>query len=278
MLRLFDHGHHEEKRIIADLRAIGATVYEVDPETGRQILYTTFGGHFGISLDGVGQGFPEAPEKWHVMEFKTTNDKAFARLTKQGVEADKPQHYVQMQIGMELSGIERAMYIAVNKNTDAIHAERVRHSVKVAQRYLDRAERVIFSEEPLERVSDRPDWYQCKFCDMARICHQGAVPEVNCRTCLHSTAERDGTWSCARHKKTLTTDMQRAGCDDHLFRPSLIGEPVDAGNDWVSYGEWANGPRARHVYTSHEVRAAQSLPLPDDLEAVRLEMDGEVMG
>ncbi|MBK9427232.1 MAG: oxidoreductase [Gammaproteobacteria bacterium] len=283
MLRLFDHGNHEEKRIVADLRAIGATVYEVDPDTGRQITYTAFCGHFGASLDGVAIGLPEAPHKWHVLEFKTSGDKPFQSLIKTGVEKDKHQHYSQMQIGMELAGIDRAMYIVINKNTDEIYTERVRHKPREAQRLLDRAARVIFSDAPLERVSDRPDWYQCRWCEARDVCHEGAPAEVNCRTCLHSTAERDGTWSCARHSKTLSTQDQRTGCDRHLYRPDMIaqyGEPTDAGYDWVEYGGWRNhcdgAAGGKHGYTSSEVRAADRMPLPDDVEAVRQRFGGTV--
>lgn len=284
MLRLFDHGNWEELRLVKDLRAIGATVYEVDPDTGRQIHYSAFGGHFGLSLDGVAKELPEAPHKWHTLEFKTANDRTFKSLKKAGVEADKPQHFAQMQIGMELSGIDRAMYMAVNKNTDEIHAERVRHSEKAAQRLLDRAERVIFSDEPLERVSERPDWYQCKFCDAHDICHQGAVPEVNCRTCLYATAERNGTWTCAHHYKRLSVEEQRRGCSKHLFIPSLISdEQTDAGTDengdeFVEYGDWRNGAKGPRSYTSREISATEHpLPLPDALDEIRTsELDGEL--
>jgi hypothetical protein len=278
MIRLFDHGNWEEKRLVADLRAIGATVYELDPETGRQITYTAFGGHFGASLDGVAKGLPEAPHKWHTLEFKTSNDKGFKSLKNEGVQKNKPQHYAQMQVGMELSGIDRAMYIAVNKNTDEIHAERIKHKDREATRLLSRAERVIFSQDPLERISEKPDWYQCKWCDMAKVCHHRAIPEVNCRTCLHSTPERNGTWTCARHKTTIDSKAQRAGCPDHLFLPVLIGEPIDAGDDWVEYGDWRNGPAGPKSYTSAEVRAAQSLPLPDDMDKIRQMFGAEVVG
>ena len=284
MLRLFDHGNVEEGRLVRDLRSIGVTVYDVDPNTGRQWLFTAFGGHFGLSLDGAGQGFPES-SAWHALEFKTYNDKGFAQLQKHGVEKHKPQHAAQMQIGMELADLDRAFYLAVNKNTDALYGERLKRDPKQGQRLLDRAERVIFSEEPLEKISERPDWYECKYCPMYKICHQGGTAEVNCRTCVHSTAQRDGTWHCARHDKTLSTKEQREGCGYHLFRPHVMGhgEATDAGDDWIEYqgahGTFRNGvERGKGVYTSAELRAGEIFPLPDELEEARLIFDGEVMG
>ena len=56
MLRLFETGTREEARRIQNLRATGATVLEVDPETGRQYRVSALGDHFGGSLDALGLG------------------------------------------------------------------------------------------------------------------------------------------------------------------------------------------------------------------------------
>lgn len=278
MRRLFEHGEKEEERVVANLRAIGATVYDIDPSTGKQFTFTAFGGHFGCSLDGAAQGIPES-SKWHVTEFKTANDKSFKKTAKAGVESDKPVHYAQMQIGMHLSGMERALYIVVNKNDDDMYGERIEYKLKVATSLLDRAERIIFAEEPPERISDNPAWWECKFCPAHDLCHGRGVAEVNCRTCAHSTPMRDGTWHCARHEFTIDAETQRKGCETHLFRPDLmgLGEAVDAGEDFVEYqsprGEtWRNGPHGPKSYTSEEVRASDDLPAPDDVEDLRVKM------
>ncbi len=80
LLRLFETGQLEEDRLVRNLRATGATVLEVDPETGRQFRVEAHGGHFGGSLDGVALGLLEAPKTWHVLEFKTHSAKSFAEL------------------------------------------------------------------------------------------------------------------------------------------------------------------------------------------------------
>ena len=53
MLRLFETGDREEDRIVSNLRGVGVTVWERDPETGKQVRFTECGGHFALSLDGV---------------------------------------------------------------------------------------------------------------------------------------------------------------------------------------------------------------------------------
>lgn len=279
ILRLFETGDREELRLIDNLRSVGVTVYPVDPQTGQQWNYTAFGGHFGLSLDGVGVGFAESGQ-WHLLEFKTMNAKGFAQLKAKGLKETKPVYHSQVIIGMELADLPRTYHFTTCKDTDEIYGERIKPDTKEAARLLDKAERVIFSEKPLDKISERPDWYECKFCPMWNICHGGKAAEVNCRTCLHSTARRDGTWHCARHDRVLSVDDQRAGCDRHLFRPELVpAEQVDAGEDWVSYkterGEYRNGAGG---YTSREIRANADLPLDEGAEKIRARFGAEVIG
>lgn len=251
LLRLFETGQLEEARIVRNLRRIGATVLEVDPETGRQWRVEAHGGHFGGSLDAVALNLPEAPRTWHALEFKTHAAKGFVALVAQGVRLAKPQHFAQMQIYLRLTGIIRAMYLAVNKNNDDLYVERVEIDADYADRLLARAGRIIFAARPLERISEDPAWYECRMCDHAEVCRGQAAAAVNCRTCLSSTPIEGGWW-CERHERTLSEADQRAGCDQHLYLPDLVPEEqIDAGTDWVSYqlpggGVWCD--RGRHKF------------------------------
>jgi hypothetical protein len=87
LLRLFETGQLEEARLVLNLRRTGATVLEVDPETGRQFRVQAHGGHFGGSLDGVAINLLEAPKVWHVLEFKTHSNKSFGDLVAKKVHA-----------------------------------------------------------------------------------------------------------------------------------------------------------------------------------------------
>ncbi|MBI1207403.1 MAG: oxidoreductase [Azospirillum sp.] len=237
MLRLFETGQLEESRIVKNLRAAGITILPVDPDSGRQWAVEAHGGHFGGSMDGVGVGFPEAPLTWHLTEMKTHNDKSFYKLVWEGVELSKPLHYTQMQIYMELAEIERAIYIAVNKNTDEIYTERVKRNRKFARRAIERAKRIIDATEPPAGISVDPSWFECRFCDHNAVCYGDSMPERHCRSCL-SSSPVDGGWWCDRHSKHLSPKEQRAGCQNHLFIPALIaGEQIDAdiAGLWVEY-------------------------------------------
>ncbi|MCL7405925.1 hypothetical protein MWN63_08020 [Paradonghicola geojensis] len=248
LLRLFETGQLEEDRLVRNLRATGATVLEVDPETGRQFRVEAHGGHFGGSLDGVAIGIIEAPKTWHVLEFKTHGVKSFNELAAKGVALAKPQHCAQMQIYMHLTGITRALYVAVCKDTDALHIERIEADSAMAERLLDKAGRVIFAQHPPARISEDPAWFECRFCDHNAVCHEGGGAATTCRSCLHATPV-EGGWHCARHDRMLTALEQRAACNRHLFIPDLVpGAVIDAGDDVVSYrmadsSTWVNDAR-----------------------------------
>jgi hypothetical protein len=235
ILRLFETGQLEEARLVRNLRRTGATVLEVDPETGRQWRVEAHGGHFGGSLDAVALGLLEAPKTWHVVEFKTHSAKSFRDLTTKGVAESKPQHWAQMQVYMHLTGLTRALYVAVCKDTDDLHIERVRADRDGAERLLAKAGHVINATRPPARISEDPSWFECRFCDHHELCHGDAAAAVTCRSCLHATPV-EGGWHCARHDQPLGDDQQRQACPRHLYVPDLVpGEVVDAGEDHVIY-------------------------------------------
>lgn len=225
MLRLFETGQLEEGRFVAELRGIGCKVWEVDPETGRQITIKMAGGHAGGSLDAIAVDVPGSKNP-HVVEMKTHNSKSFKELQAKGVEASKPMHYAQMQIYGYKTDVPRFLYMAKNKDTDELYVERG-HIKKTEGKALEaKAERIVFSEEPLDRISSDPAFFKCKFCDYSDVCHGHKAPTVSCRSCAFVTPCQDGTWFCERHKTDLTTDDQKDACPDHLFNPSMLNLEV----------------------------------------------------
>lgn len=220
ILRLFQRGHREEAYAIGNLRAAGCEVNETDPTTGRQYSFLTSG--FGGSCDGIIEsGVPEAPEKRHILEVKTHSKKSFDALIKDGVEKSKPQHFVQMQVYMAAFDVDRALYYAVCKDDDRIYVERVRHDPKVSQWAVERAQRVIFDTRIPPKLSNDPTWYQCKYCPAHALCHKGAEPAKNCRTCTHGSMQVDNAWKCAKWNADVPAEAQAEGCPDIQWLPDL---------------------------------------------------------
>lgn len=249
MLRLFETGNREEKRIINNLRNLGITVWDHDPETGLQINFGYSGGHYAGSLDGIGIGFLEAEKTWHVVECKTAGIKSFKELKKSGVRLAKFEHYSQMQQYMAWSELDRAYYFCVCKDTDEIYAERVYFDKEYADRLKSKAERIIFSPVPLHMSSDADKSPTCLFCEHKDVCRQRALPEINCRTCALSTPLENGTWVCEHHAcagHVIEPIDQRRVHPCHVFIPDFVPlDQTDASqeNATISYGSIVNGEK-----------------------------------
>lgn len=240
VLRLFNRGHLEEARFIALLQIIGAQVW-YETEDGGQFRVSRHNGHHGSALDAVVAGIPDLPEGVCAYgEFKTSNDKGFKKIVKEGVESAQPKHYVQMQCCMKDQGLEYGLYMVVNKNTDELHAEIIeldKAEDGVPVRYDKRAENIIFTDTPPPQIHPSPSWFECRFCDYIGICKKGAIPDINCRTCAHSTAERSGGWSCQLGQEEISTDAKYSGCPNHVFNPHLLNVEMLGGNLEENYAE-----------------------------------------
>jgi len=288
MLRLFETGQLAEGRFVDNLRRTGVEVHDTTPD-GKQWRVSDLGGHFAGSMDGACVGLPESPKTWHVVEFKTHNDKSFNELAKKGVAAAKPQHMAQMQIYMGLTGMTRAFYMAVNKNNDELYSERLEFDQAEFDKLRARAERVIHASEPPLKISQDPSWFVCKMCDFHDHCHGEAAPAVNCRTCAHSTpatAGGEALWECSRNAEMVepipSVEYQRKGCSSHRYIPILLDRfatrsdyhngdvvYVDKAGALFSNGE---GPGA---LASQEIRDIESKLLLGDVAKLKGEMAGQ---
>ena len=289
ILRVFRRGQMEEATIVSDLRAIGLDVRCVD----KQQVRVDFGAHVSGSVDAIIEsGVPEAPKKRHVAEFKTHSKKSFDDLEKQGVEKSKPEHWVQMQLYMHGTKIDRALYVAVCKDDDRIYTERVQYQKEVAEKYIERGRRIALSDRMPEPISTDPSYYLCKFCPAyGVVCHREndwtKHLHVNCRTCAHSTAKEDSTWRCERYDADgIPVDFQRTGCDSHVLHPDLVPWPRKDGLDeWTAVyviegRDVANGEGDAHVYTSREILANPSACASGDtfIAEMRREFGGRIVG
>ena len=227
-LRIFRRGQDEESKIVEWLRMAGIEVIDKDPETGEQFYFKSHGGHFAGSVDGFATAIPDIPLQWALLEFKTHNMKSFKDFeTKKLIDA-KPQHMAQIQTYMRAFKLDWCLYIAVCKDNDELYFEMVPHVPEISAAILERASDIIFKEEAPARISNDPTWYRCKWCEYHDICHGENLPEKNCRTCAHSTAEKDGTWTCdhitGTREKTPCGDCEE--CPLHVYHPMMVNLEV----------------------------------------------------
>ena len=223
ILRLFRRGQVEETFVVSDLNNLeGVEVRAVDPATGEQYRFTDpeLPG-FGGSVDGVAFNLPEAPGVWIGLEIKTHNTKNFAKLKKHGVQSF-PRHWFQCQSYLFGFGLPGWLYLGVNKDTDELYTELV-PPVEADQDYARMTAReVLESTEPPPKISQRKDWFECKFCDFYRICQLEEPHTENCRNCSHvQYAEGTDKWTCSNHNKSLNALEQSAGCEQYETNPAM---------------------------------------------------------
>ena len=219
-LQLFGRGHLEEARFEKMLRDIGATVHafqdDVDGTKGeRQFRIGAVNGHFGGSLDG--QVF--LPDNYQMpfgflSEYKTKSTKYFAALVKNGVQKEEPKHYAQMCVYGARYGFQYGIYMSVDKNTDDLHIEVVWLDWQHATEMENKAEAIINSRMPPERMSDNPTWRECKWCNFHGICHEGASVEKNCRSCVFAVPVENAEWRCEKFNQNIPKDFIPQGCDE----------------------------------------------------------------
>lgn len=212
--RLWNRGHLEEGRFISLLLAANITVVQ-QQANGKQFRFSDLNGHFAGSGDGFACNVPDLPAgMWVTLEFKTHNEKSFDSLVAKGLFASKITHYTQCQQYSARFNMPATLYMAVNKNTDALYAEIVQTDVAFANSTTDKAQRILNSNQPPSRIRNAsPGYFECKFCDHYLLCWGKRAPKMSCRTCAFARPSNNGLWCCTKYNVDgLTVEQQFAGC------------------------------------------------------------------
>ena len=216
VLRLFNRGHREEPSIIKLLEKSGHRFLPAPEGQDQHRIDLKCNGHFGGSLDAIGH----LPEIFKfddpvLYEFKTAGETQFRRLKKEGVKADKPLHWAQMCVYGRDKGIQHALYISVNKNTDEIYIEFLKLDWSLAETMEMKAEAIINAEEPPAKIAMSASHFVCKWCDFKDICHYEDQVDINCRSCKHSKPVENGQWKCKLADQEIPQDVVKLGCELH---------------------------------------------------------------
>lgn len=226
--RLFNRGHREEARFTEWIRGIGCELHTHDTSkpVGADGEYPQFrvsavDGHFGGSLDGI----VKLPARYRIddymlAEFKTNGTGAgFNKLLEKGMPLSKPQHFAQTSTyGSDPAyAFKYVAYFNINKNDDDMHIEIVKLDWNLGDRMRDKAERIIKSQTPPERIAPNPTFMACRFCGASDICHKGAIPMRNCRSCVNAIPVEQGEWGCLVHNAVIPRNVVPEGCPS--YRP-----------------------------------------------------------
>ncbi len=268
MLRLFNRGHREEPAFCKLLRDAGMEVWAIGQnKDDLDIRISGSDGHVGGTPDGVVRGCPDIPaDEPALLEFKTLSFDSFKKFKDDGVMTASWKYFVQVQIYMGELDLKWCLWLGVNKDNDEIHGEVIRYDEKIHREYMARGDMIVRAEEPPPRISDTPGNFACKFCAAKQLCFFNDIPEINCRTCAHSTIGPNGAWLCARGRHEVTQKDAAMVCCEHIFDPRFFDDvEVVGGNFEQNYielktssgEEMTIGPK--HV-TSEKLREVGFLP------------------
>ena len=266
LYRLFRRGQREEETIVEDLRMAGVSIDHTG-DGQMEVAYGPAKGH----IDGrITAGVPEAPKEEMLAEFKSYNASRFKTLCDKGVRESDPKYYTQMQCYMHCSKVPRCLFVAVCKDDDRMHVERVKLDDGYACRMLDRGVGYALDTHIPGPLSADPTFYKCRMCSFSPFCHsKEKMPDhICCRTCAFSIAMPDGRWKCVNPAVDDVIpegrDLEEYPC--HAIHPDLVSWEVDHlrtdGRNicWVIDGQrvlnGAAGYSSSHIIAS--VRAARA--------------------
>lgn len=189
-----------------------------------------FGSHVhgvpdGYLPQGTGSNESTSPHSL-LIDSCDTND--WLTAYREGIPSQK---YCQLQL--EMYGFkyilkmpcDRGLYYAICKDDDRIYTERVALEKEDAESLIQRGKYLALSDNLPERTS----CHDCKDCPYRDFCYPeegfGDImyPEINCRTCCHSTPKEDGTWFCEYWDDTIPSlTAQHHACDAHCVNPALV--------------------------------------------------------
>ncbi len=111
-------------------------------------------------------------------------------------------------------GLQYGLYLIENKNDSGLIVKIVELDWHYGAELQKKAEGIIFAKEPPPRISENPAAYDCTYCHQKGICHNGEVPEKNCRSCRNAMPTNDATWTCSIYG-VIPPDFIRTGCPDN---------------------------------------------------------------
>jgi hypothetical protein len=247
--------------IIDALHSAGVAVDIASDDRGTPWAFELMDGVVRGRSDGIATGLLEAPVARHALMAKSLTAADFRGVKKKGLLAHKPDHWADLHAAMHGIGLERGVYVAVNREDRSLLLERIKPDHHAIAKSTARVAGIVAASGPppgltagmtaaqMEGAAKRPP---CLFCPHRGACFEALMPRTHCRTCVHFEFTARGHGHCTHLGIALTPLEQRAGatCPTHLHLPGLIpAEQIDADPErmtityrFASGMEWTDGP------------------------------------
>ena len=153
--RIMKDGNDRENEFIEELICSGIFVDQ------RQREFSWFDG----KLKGHWDGRISIYSKKMAFEFKAMKQNRFRDVSKNGLlNFENGVYYAQNILYMHGSGEKECLFVAEHKDTGNIYEEIIPYNQYEAEKYLDKAKLIIYSDHPPKGISQSPDWYVCRMC------------------------------------------------------------------------------------------------------------------
>lgn len=240
-IRAISDGFYQEDLMIKQLKKVpGIELHVTDPENQKkQIGFELLSGHFCGHCDGIIHGIYEAPKTWHIWENKAVNEKKFNDLRKLKDKDEKTAlekwdivYYAQAQIYMHCAKLSRHYLTVQTPGGRDVVSVRTQYNKKDAEYIIQTAFNIIFGKTIPAKLSEKPEFYKCNWCEYSDVCHFDEWPDVNCFSCKYIKFVENGKTQCGLSEK----EIKGAPCKKHLFNPALINmECVENEIDFCAY-------------------------------------------
>jgi hypothetical protein len=209
-MRIFERGDIEESRVIRDLVEWGYQLPSMQAE------YKAAWGH----MKGHSDGTVVINSETLLLEVKSMAAKYYAEFIKHGLKKSKPTYYDQGVLYLNAEGLNTALFVICNKDTEERKYTTIQADKPRAEFLLERGQGIIIAEEPPDKLSNNPSWFECKWCPALEICHYNTPYNTSCRLCQHVEIHHEGKWHCAKYQKDLSVNEQRAACPEFAQIPT----------------------------------------------------------
>lgn len=211
---IYSLGDAVEKEVLRWLELAG---YEV---TDTQRTFEALNGHFRGHCDGVIHGITRQP---HILEIKSASASRVKAFQTGTVAKVAPTYYAQVQCYMGYSGLERALFVVMNKNTCELYTERVHFDEHVFRAIEERARTIINSNVEPERAWEQGS-RECSMCEYSGHCWSSPYLQTHktCGTCASCHIENLEA-RCERHNRLI--EKWGKACPDWVFTDSIDRVP-----------------------------------------------------
>lgn len=232
-IRAIQDGFLQEKVMAERLRMVpGIQLYTEDAD-GNQISFSMFGGFFRGSVDGmILNPIEGSATEFEIWEHKSVNESKFNDLCKLIREMGEKKALEQWDETYHGQGIiyvdafqKKRHFLTVTTPGGRDYTScRTEASITKANILKDKAQQIIFDNFNIPaKLSEKREFYKCSWCHFRGICHDGDIPDINCKTCRYRDCDmQSGNFMCLNTNTVIEDSLLNVGCKDHIYNPALM--------------------------------------------------------